>query len=198
MPFKLRQATPSDKEAVADVFFSAFSKDRVIAACIPPTPECRKAWIEGLDEELEDPETHVVCVVDTELQGEPIVAFAIWLSPIATARPPPSGYPKGGDEELSAYFFPLLVRERQERLAGRKCWYLHILACHEAHQGRGAGGILMRYGLEHIDADGADGYIEASPAGAPVYKRFGFHAVDRIVLDVGSEVELMIREAPQK
>jgi len=167
---------------------------------MPPTPEVRKTWIEGVERDLADPDTHLVCVVDTDLPGEPVIAFANWKSPVAATKPPPGdGYPKGGDEELSAFFFRHLTKERLKRIAGRKCWYLACLCCHEAHQGKGAGSMLMRYGMDRIEEDGADGYIEASPPGVPVYKKFGFHEVDRLVLWDGKWTELMMfREATKK
>ncbi|OKL55641.1 hypothetical protein UA08_09128 [Talaromyces atroroseus] len=201
MPFKLRRASPSDVEQLTDVFFSGFRKDAVMASCFPEKPSVRRFWINGLMKALSDPSVHIVAVVDTDAPGEPIVAYANWVSPTTTdtdteqdqAQPL---YPDDGDDkELAEFFFPFLKEQRAKNMGGRKCWYLAALVCHEDHQGKGAGGMLMRYGLKQADDMNADIYLEASPPGVPVYKRFGFKEIDRVVVLDGQFTELlMLRE----
>jgi GNAT superfamily N-acetyltransferase len=84
-------------------------------------------------------------------------------------------------------------------MAGRKCWYLAALVCHEDHQGKGAGAMLMRYGLNQGNDLSADIYLEASPPGVPVYNHFGFKEIDRVVVLDGQFTELlMLRESSAK
>ena len=61
---------------------------------------------------------------------------------------------------------------------------MHILAVHPDHQGKGLGGRLLQLGLEEADKARAQTYIEASPAGLPVYLKYGWKAVDEMVIDM--------------
>ncbi|CAG9990305.1 unnamed protein product [Clonostachys byssicola] len=198
MALKLRPAALSDVERLTDVFFSGFKKDAVMALCFPEKPEVRKFWIEGLKEAINDPDVHLVAVVATELPGEPVIAYANWVSPNSKANSTRPLYPDAGDDKaLAAFYFPYLQAQRMKNMAGRNCWYLAALVCHEDYQGKGAGGLLLRYGLNRADEMGADVYLEASPPGVPIYKRFGFKEIDRVVVLDGQFTELlMLRESP--
>ena len=67
--------------------------------------------------------------------------------------------------------------------------------------------MLIRPGLEAADKDGAQTFIEASPAGLPLYLRHGWELVHKMTIDMrphgGTGIEampLLIREpnAPNK
>ncbi|CAH0024433.1 unnamed protein product [Clonostachys rhizophaga] len=198
MALKLRPAALSDVEQLTDVFFSGFKNDAVMALCFPEKPAVRRFWIEGLKEALSDSDIHLVAVVATELPGEPVIAFANWVSPNNKPNSTRPLYPDSGDnKELAAFYFPYLQAQRTKNMAGRNCWYLAALVCHEDYQGKGAGGLLLRYGLNRADEMAADVYLEASPPGVPIYKRFGFKEIDRVVVLDGQFTELlMLRESP--
>ena len=61
---------------------------------------------------------------------------------------------------------------------------LHILAVSPTHQRLGLGSKLIRRGLEAADKDGAQTFIEASPAGLPLYLKHGWEPVDELVIDM--------------
>lgn len=54
------------------------------------------------------------------------------------------------------------------------------MATHPSHQGKGAGSLLLQHALEHVDADGVEAYLEASPVSVALYQRFGFEEVDSV------------------
>ncbi len=60
---------------------------------------------------------------------------------------------------------------------------MHILAVLPGYQGTGLGGKVLRAGLEDADRAGAQTYIEASPAGLPVYLKYGWKSVDGLMID---------------
>lgn len=75
----------------------------------------------------------------------------------------------------------------RERLSGCPCqnphsilmWVtdLEIVATLPEHQGKGAAGKLIRWGLERADREGLEAYLEASPAAVPIYEHYGFKTV---------------------
>lgn len=79
-------------------------------------------------------------------------------------------------------------------MKGRKHWYLEFIATRQEWQGKGVGGMLMRWGLERSDGDGAETYLEASPEGLPVYRRFGFEEVERLVVDLKGKGKDVLEE----
>jgi len=69
-----------------------------------------------------------------------------------------------------------------------------------AHQGRGAGGMLIEYVCKIADANGEVAYVEASPSGLSTYRRFGFEEKDRVSVMINDEEYVnpcMVRE-PKK
>lgn len=66
----------------------------------------------------------------------------------------------------------------------RKHWYLECIATSPGWQGKGAAGKLIRWGLEKVDEEGVEAYLEASPDGKPIYEHFGFGEVERLVVDL--------------
>jgi hypothetical protein len=88
MPLQLRHTSTSDINQLTDVFFSGFRKDSVMARCFPEKPSVRQCWINGLKRDLGDLAVHLVAVVDTDLPGSPIIAYANWIAPrVATTLP---------------------------------------------------------------------------------------------------------------
>lgn len=63
---------------------------------------------------------------------------------------------------------------RGESLGGEKKKDLNILACKTSRHRSGAGTALLRWGTDKADREGKVAYLEASPAGYPLYRRLGF------------------------
>lgn len=83
---------------------------------------------------------------------------------------------------------------------------LQMLSTAPKHQKRGAGSMLVKKGLEIADEKGLNAVLEASPAGAPLYKKHGYVEKGRAVFeprkygkDADPHVNLcMVRELPGK
>ncbi|KAL1864277.1 hypothetical protein VTK73DRAFT_6008 [Phialemonium thermophilum] len=71
------------------------------------------------------------------------------------------------------------VREmRKKWMKGEPGVLLDILASSPARGRMGAGSALLRWGLDFADQKGLDSWLESSPTGYPLYRRFGFEDVD--------------------
>lgn len=49
---------------------------------------------------------------------------------------------------------------------------------------RGAGSMLVRWGVERAKRDGVPAFLEATPAGAPIYESLGFRQVGQAELQL--------------
>lgn len=49
-----------------------------------------------------------------------------------------------------------------------------MLGTHPDYRKRGAGSMLVQWGCDLADREGAAAYLDASKAGAPLYEKFGF------------------------
>lgn len=58
---------------------------------------------------------------------------------------------------------------------------------HSEHRRRGAGLMMMKWGLDKADAIGLDSFVEATEAGYELYKAAGFVTVDDFRADAKTE-----------
>ena len=73
-----------------------------------------------------------------------------------------------------------LLDKRIEWLGGRPYAALIYMVTDPAFHRLGAASMCVRWGLERCAAMGIPAILEASDAGAPVYKKLGFEEVDRV------------------
>jgi len=138
-----------------------------------------------------NPHTHFLKVVDSSLGGQ-IIGIAQWdiypnrlsdreFEQMCTMEEAPDETPKEAWDE----FFGYLGRSRRRWLADRApraCLFL-LVVLPEYHR-KGAGTMLLRWGLERADELGLEAYLEASMMGRPLYEKFGFQVVDTMRYDM--------------
>ena len=88
------------------------------------------------------------------------------------------------DPELFKSLFNLFNSNKREILGTRPYYVLDTLVTLQAHERRGAGSMLVRWGCEKADEVGVEAFLEASPMGAPMYARHGFQPVKEVHLDL--------------
>ncbi|KAL1971085.1 hypothetical protein VTN77DRAFT_36 [Rasamsonia byssochlamydoides] len=136
---------------------------------------------------------------DGEGEGK-IIAFAKWAWTEDKEEkngqeqdPPLPVWPDGADKDLATEFFGMAARKHKsimrsksrgkERENGRKGhWYLEMLFTYPTHQRRGAGSLLMAEVLSIADEHGDSAYLEATPDGNALYRKWGFETVDEVVV----------------
>ncbi|KAH7386770.1 acyl-CoA N-acyltransferase [Phaeosphaeria sp. MPI-PUGE-AT-0046c] len=151
-----------------------------------------------------DPTCHFIQAYDEETKQ--MVAFAKWhiystSEAAQTARRPSRTFGAGTNPEACEAFFGSLAVRKKEHVGQSPHLYLHMLHTDPAFQGRGAGGMLIKWGTRKADELGLRTYLEASPKGHPVYERHGFRDVEVFDFDLAPfggpgiyKEPLMIRE----
>jgi GNAT superfamily N-acetyltransferase len=74
---------------------------------------------------------------------------------------------------------------------GDKDFWLGLLVCHPDYQRRGAGKKLVTWGLDKARDEGLTITIFASPMGRLLYTHLGFREVDKFVVQVEGEEEIL-------
>lgn len=62
---------------------------------------------------------------------------------------------------------------------------MELLMTAEECKGRGAGGMILEHGIALADEEQVECYIDASPAGRPLYERHGFEFTKQEKLPMG-------------
>jgi len=136
-----------------------------------------------------------------------IIAYAKWLVPAAEKTANAAGhaeeeeqkppqYPEGVDVELSRFIATNFAAKRKEVMGTRPHYYLDYLCCLPEHQGKGAAGMLLRWGLDQADEKGLEAYLEATPMAVKYYEKFGFKVVGELPIERVNHTETyMLRPA---
>ncbi|KAK4031763.1 acyl-CoA N-acyltransferase [Parachaetomium inaequale] len=207
MQLTFRPATPSDIPALGAIAFAAFKPSTLIQHISPTSDEAALAfWTQVAQAGLgSGPNTHLVVVEDNSQCPPVIVSFAKWTF-VPEGAPLPgiffSGGGGGGDEdeneafwatmnnpEFAKEYFGNQAMQHARIVKERAHWYLELITTSPEFQGRGAGKMLMEWGLERVDETGFEAYLEASPEGKGLFEKFGFRVVDEAVYFEGGYVE---------
>lgn len=110
----------------------------------------------------------------------------------AVVHPVLAGY--GGDPERAAAFWAWVDSHRPRE----PYWYLDFVAVEPVHHRTGCGSLLLRWGLEQVDADGAAAFLlTANPLTVPWYERHGFEIREQEQApSAGPMVWFMVRPHP--
>jgi len=86
--------------------------------------------------------------------------------------------PSAEQREAAQESFKPLLETRRKWLHGRKCAVLMYLAVSPAWRRKGAGTMLVQWGVERCREVGAVAYLEATEEGARLYSRLGFETME--------------------
>ena len=195
-------ATSTEVEEMMKIVDQAFAPDPLMEVCfnrpgVPKTP--KEENVAKHLEHLADPRFVYHKAVDSENPNGPMLGIAAWYwvndpqtstQNIPWGDPPPEVHKECYDATLGIlrrwrlkYF-----RERNQPFV-----YMAILTVAPAMQRRGVGGALLRAGLKEADRKGLPAFIEASPAGLGLYKKFGWEEMLKTTVNLkdygGGDVE---------
>ncbi|KAL8920506.1 MAG: hypothetical protein Q9208_006256 [Pyrenodesmia sp. 3 TL-2023] len=196
MSFQVLPAEVSDIPDIVAVHQASWENDPIVGRLMPDVDPIAK-YDYDVDFYKRKFETKALTgsvmhkVVETET-GK-LVAFAKWKYPYSLTPEQQAekdkldlgrSYPPGTNEALYEQFFGRLDTLRKKYLDEEKDYFLHLLIVLPPHQRKGLGTMLIREGLAAADRDNARTYIEASPMGLGLYRKFGWKEIDDIVIDM--------------
>ncbi|CAI6341520.1 unnamed protein product [Periconia digitata] len=181
MPLEIRPITEADLREFIDITAKAFA-GTLVSLLNPQLSE------EGIQRQIakntksmrEEPDCHLLKVVDTELDDK-IVACAKWRinekerteEQIQNMLPQPN---RETDSAVSIELQEYLSRMRMKYMGTKPFVFLHLLVVHPEHQRRGAGAMLLQWGVDKADELKLPAFLESSDAGKALYTKFGFEA----------------------
>ncbi|KAE9372024.1 acyl-CoA N-acyltransferase [Stipitochalara longipes BDJ] len=171
MPLTLSLATPADLPALVRAQFAAFHPTDTLHVLIYPSPvPVPESVIEKtVLRQQEAWKDNLTWIKVTDDETNQVVAGAKWIF-----WPRSGGWPEGEGERWQGSFDVDAVKKmRKERIQGPAA-LLDMCYVHPGWQGKGAGKLLVQWGVEKADEMGLKSFVEASPSGRPLYEKFGF------------------------
>ncbi|EEP76732.1 predicted protein [Uncinocarpus reesii 1704] len=187
--YQLLPAEVSDAAVIHELDTLAFGAEELAQIVFDGhNPASNSLRLEQIRNSLQDPAvTYTKVMVDGKH-----VAQAQWvlnLDPDWHLKGEPEEKKKARMENAAnpeAYgeFFGWLYGVRKRRMGGQKHLLLASLVTHPEYQGRGIGSLLLKEGLAVADKHNIPAWLEASAAGYPLYKKFGFEDVEIFDMDL--------------
>ena len=178
--------TVSHESSMVATITMAFSTDPVARWMYPKSSDYFR-WFPNFvrafaGRSIED----LTAIVTTNYSG-----VALWLAP--GAHPDEDALARLVEESLPperrTELFDLFEKMGASHPA-QDHWYLPLIGVDSSRQNSGIGSGLIKFGLERSDREGLPAYLESTnPRNVPLYRRFGFEALDEI--RVGSAPPLL-------
>ncbi|KAI1436764.1 acyl-CoA N-acyltransferase [Xylaria sp. CBS 124048] len=193
MPLELHPATEADAERAAAIEKEAYASDLFMPILFPgPFPEPQAGQKDWRVEELqgvirEDPSVRWLKVIDTDIKPDEansqMIGFAQWNINDGSQPPPkPRTFGVGANVAACKEASALLQTTRRSRQQTKHV-HLSMLHVDPRHQRRGAGRMLVMWGVEEAKKLGFPVFLESSEVGASLYLTCGFSFVDIDALD---------------
>jgi GNAT superfamily N-acetyltransferase len=192
MPLHLLPATLSDIPTLTNIHLSAFMLVRINQALYPKgltQPILTATESRHRTTFLHDPTARYIKIIDTDRNNKTIAfaEFHLFLTPEEEASRQdlkPKTWPEDTNLALATEYWGHIVAARR-RMEGVPHVFLGIIATEPGEGRRGAGKMLMRWGVERADEVGMEMFLEASPMGVGLYRGFGFEEAGKFEVGIG-------------
>ena len=192
MTLQIVEAVEADLPTLLDIQLAAFQPLPIQQLMYRGgyTPSSTAASLERMRSDFRTAGATFLKVVDPTLAPaeapDSIIAFAKWeIQPQLRPRaewdkeyPMPADLGAGVDRAVMVAFLQGIRARRAAAIKGKPHMGLNMLATRPGQERRGAGALLVRWGMERAVKEGLDCYLEATPPGLPLYKRLGFEDFD--------------------
>lgn len=200
---QMREATAADIPAIVDVYFDSFT-DEIFSRQVYPRG-CQSSmdyWDKTVREEIDEDHATWLLVTDTDpaTGTEEVLGFLKWVAPHDVDWPEADedGYPPEGLPELAVAYYKGIFAGHRALMEGKPHWYLDMMGVRRKAQGKGLATMMVNWGLERSDKDGAPTYVDAAGQSLSYYQKFGFVVRDKQTYDSPEgavEVYFMVRES---
>ncbi|KDN65906.1 putative acetyltransferase [Colletotrichum sublineola] len=111
------------------------------------------------------------------------------------------GWLEGAARERAEAVLKPLHDVREKLFGGRRYIYTHVIAIDPKHQGRKAGALWCKWGMDLSDSLGIPMYFESSPSTYQLYEKMGYETLDEKIVHKAAltgmaediEVPLMVK-----
>ncbi|KAI1163673.1 acyl-CoA N-acyltransferase [Nemania serpens] len=193
MPLILQPATEADAVRGAQIEKAAYASNPFNSILFPgPFPEPASGQKPRAEEMVrllrDDPSARWLKVVDTDLgateDNAQMIGFAQWNINDGSERPAQRRtFGPGCNVEACEALFGGLYELRLKHYTSVKHVHLTSLHVDPDHQRRGAGKMLVMWGIEEAKKLGLPAFLESSEAGHSLYESCGFRDTDKQVVD---------------
>ncbi|KAI1325120.1 putative GNAT family acetyltransferase [Xylariaceae sp. FL0255] len=199
----LRAATAEDAPRIAEIHMAAFGENAMLHAQFPTASVRKKLQIcieEKARADINDPKTSVLVIEsfnDFEETPGAAVAFAKWSHPVHPSEEyvePPWNWPEGTDLDTLGAWIAKATEAENRSVGDTPCYHLFFIGTDPSYTGRGAGKLLVQWGIDQSEATGAPLYLESTVEAAHFYENNGFTAKEIVTLpirvDGGTETQI--------
>ncbi|KAA8648889.1 hypothetical protein EYZ11_006053 [Aspergillus tanneri] len=195
MPIQTRPTIESDVPALALINIDCFSHHEYWHNAFPSMDPARTYPLKFARclQKLDSMDEHVFTAVDSTTGR--IIGWSRWTIPgSADARVPlseeakmkitqiESVIPEGTNRALYDDFFTTLKETRALNMEIDDI-ALDYIATSSEYQRKGVATKLLQWGMDYADENDVRIYLEATPEGYPLYRKYGWRKVEDIVLD---------------
>ncbi|KAI1375400.1 putative GNAT family acetyltransferase [Hypoxylon crocopeplum] len=195
MVLEMSPATQADARRIAEIHMAAFEDNAMLRAQFP-TNMVREALQRSVElkasADIDDTNITVLIVRDLHCQckeKDNVIAFAKWSHPILDTEnyvEAPWIWPDGTDEKILAAWTKKTEEAFERAVGAVPCYRLTFIGTDPSHERRGAGSLLVGWGMERSRADHAPIYLESTLEAAPFYRHLGFAAGETVSLQLSN------------
>ncbi|CAG9977947.1 unnamed protein product [Clonostachys byssicola] len=193
-PLLMRLATRQDARRIAEIHMAAFGPNAMLRAQFP-TPAVRRALQIAIENkvlaDIDDPKTTVLVVTvgsnDPEKSLDNVISFAKWSTPVDPGEDyiePPWIWPEGTDLDTLAAWVARAAEAESRSVGSTPCYRLSFIGTEPSYCGRGAGSLLLQWGIQRSNTSGSPLYLESTKEAAAFYKKNGLTAGEVISLPI--------------
>lgn len=193
MPFVLSQAEERDSEAIVRLQFGACALDPGFSVIFPKgaTPESVAFFTRISQHEIRN-DTTCDTVKATDADTGELASFATWyLMPEKSVEQVDEemlndqvDLPADANQDAGKVLIRDGHRKRHEIMGSRAYMYLAAVGTATKYRRQGAASLCLEWGTRLADERGLPGYVEGTPLGTELYRKFGFEIVDKLKLAV--------------
>jgi GNAT superfamily N-acetyltransferase len=199
---ELQEVVSDDLPEVATIFPRSFHPiSSYMRKAFPDTPTMRRWWTDISQTAFDDPNTHLMKVIDRK-NNDVIVALGRWRfsredEPIHGGAFSSIPLTEDHDRERFAAMIDFQVEQRQSLMSRRPHVLIELLVTVHEYKGFGAGKLLVQRMCSDANDAGIECFVETNKNVVPFYEKLGFIEKKHAIMpgDDGFEEHVLTKPA---